>query len=112
VLKHSAVQELLKAIEHVLHGQAYLTPKLRAVDSVATKARARQFSTELTLRQREIVQLYGEGHSLKEIAELLNLSERTVEFHKRHIMESFNLNNNAALVVFALKSGLIYISPD
>jgi DNA-binding NarL/FixJ family response regulator len=112
VLKHSAGQELLKAIDHVLHGQTYITPKLRAEDWVATKARARQFSTDLTLRQREIVQLCGEGRTTKQIAGLLNLSEKTIEFHKHNVMESFNLNSNAALVVFALKSGLIYSSPD
>jgi DNA-binding NarL/FixJ family response regulator len=112
VLKHSGGQELLKAIEHVLHGQAYVTPKLRAQNRVETKARARQVPTELTPRQREIVQLYGEGRSLKQIAGLLNLSVKTVEFHKHHIMESFNLDSNAALVVFAVNRGLIYLSPD
>jgi DNA-binding NarL/FixJ family response regulator len=112
VLKHSGGQELLKAIEHVLHGQPYVTPKLRAQNWVETKARARQVPTELTPRQREIVQLYGEGRSLKQIAGLLNLSVKTVEFHKHHIMESFNLDSNAALVVFAVNRGLIYLSPD
>ena len=61
VLKHSTGQELLKAIDHVLHGKPYITPKLRAEDWVATKARARQFSRKLTPRQREIVQLFAEG---------------------------------------------------
>jgi DNA-binding NarL/FixJ family response regulator len=112
VLKHSGGQELLKAIEHVLHGQPYVTPRLRAQNWVETKARARQVPTELTPRQREIVQLYGEGRSLKQIAGLLNLSVKTVEFHKHHIMESFNLDSNAALVVFAVNRGLIYLSPD
>jgi DNA-binding NarL/FixJ family response regulator len=111
VLKNSAGQELLKAIDHVLHGKPYLTPKLRAEDWVATKARARQFSTEMTPRQREIVQLCGEGRSMKEIAGLLDLSEKTVEFHKHHIMSAFNLGSNAALVLFALKEGLISLNP-
>jgi DNA-binding NarL/FixJ family response regulator len=108
VLKHSGGQELLKAIEHVLHGHAYLTPKLEAEEWVATKAKARQSSNELTSRQREIVQLYGEGRTTKQIAGLLNISEKTVEYHKHNVMESFNLNSNASLVVFALKRGLIY----
>ena len=111
VLKHSAGQELLKAIDHVLHGKSYVAPKLRAEDWVATKARARQFSTELTPRQREIVQLLAEGRSMKEIAGLLNLSEKTVEFHKHHIVKAFNLENNADLVLFALKQGLISLNP-
>jgi DNA-binding NarL/FixJ family response regulator len=111
VLKHSAGQELLKAIDHVLHGKPYITPKLRAEDWVETKTRARQFSTEMTPRQREVVQLYGEGRSMKEIAGVLDLSEKTVEFHKRQIMQAFNLRSNADLVLFSLKRGLISLNP-
>jgi DNA-binding NarL/FixJ family response regulator len=109
VLKHSAGPELLEAIDHVLHGESYLTRKLRAEDWVVAKARARQFGKELTPRQRDIVQLFGEGRAIKQIADLLNLSEKTVEFHKHRVMEAFNLENNAALVLFALKQGLISI---
>jgi DNA-binding NarL/FixJ family response regulator len=107
VLKHSPGQELLKAIDQVLHGKSYLTPKLKAEDWVEMKTRARQFSKEMTPRQRGIVQLLAEGRSMKEIAGLLDLSEKTVEFHKHHIMKTFNLESNAALVLFALKQGLI-----
>ena len=112
VLKHSSGKELLTAIDHVLQGKAYLTPKLRAEDWVATRARARQFSKELTRRQRDIVQLWGEGRTIKEIAGLLDLSQKTVEFHKHHIMESFNLKSNASLVLFALQRKLISINPE
>jgi DNA-binding NarL/FixJ family response regulator len=111
VLKHSPGQELLKAIDHVLHDKAYITPKLRTEDWVATKARARQFSKEITPRQRDIVQLFGEGRPIKEIAGVLKLSEKTVEFHKHHIQEAFNLRSNADLVLFALKQGLISLKP-
>ena len=107
VLKHSLGEELLKAIDHVLRGKSYLTPKLRAGDCIETKARERQFSKEMTPRRRGIVQLLGEGRSIKEIAGLLDLSEKTVEFHKHHIMKAFNLESNAALVLFALERGLI-----
>ena len=112
VLKHSSGPELLKAIEHVLNGRPYLTPKLRAEDWVVTKARARQYSKELTPRQREMVQMFAEGRPMKEIAALSNLSEKTVEFHKHHIMESFCLKNNAELVLFALKHHLISVPPE
>lgn len=111
VLKHSPGQELLVAIEQVLHGKAYLTPRLRAENWVVSQARARQFSKELTPRQRDIVQLFAEGHVIKEIAGLLNLSEKTVEFHKHHIMQSFNIKSNAALVLFALQHKLISMTP-
>lgn len=112
VLKHSGKKELFQAIDEVLHGKSYLTPRLRAEDWVAEKARARQFSKELTPRQREVVQLFAEGRPIKEIAWHLGLSEKTVEFHKHHIMESFNLRSNAELVLFALKQGLISIDPE
>jgi DNA-binding NarL/FixJ family response regulator len=112
VLKQAAGSELLKAIDHVLHGKAYLSPQLRANDWVAAKARARQFNKELSHRQREIVQLYAEGRSIKEIAGVLNLSEKTVEFHKHHIMEAFNLKSNAGLVLYALKHGLVFADSE
>ena len=107
VIKHSPGQELLKAIDHVCRGKSYVTPKLRADDWVATKTRAKQFGKDLTARQRDIVQLFGEGRSIKQIAAILHLSDKTVEFHKHHIMQSFNIKSNAELVLFALKRGLI-----
>jgi DNA-binding NarL/FixJ family response regulator len=111
VLKHSAGQELLHAIDHVLHGKPYLTAKLKAKDWVETKARAQQFSKEMTPRQREILQLHGEGRSIKEIASLLDISKKTVEFHKHHIQQSFDLRSNADMVLFAVKQGLISLTP-
>jgi DNA-binding NarL/FixJ family response regulator len=52
----------------------------------------------LTPRQKDIVQLFGE-RAIKQIADVLSLSEKTVEFHKHHIMEAFNLKNNAELIL-------------
>lgn len=111
VLKHSTGPELLKAVDQVLHGKPYLTPKLRAEDWVATKTRARHYLKEMTTRQKEIVQLIGEGRSMKEIASILTLSEKTVEFHKHQIRDLFNLHSNAEIVLFALKQGLVSIKP-
>ena len=93
-----------------MHGKCYVTPKLRPEDWAVQKDRARQYSKQLTSRQRDIVQMCAEGRPIKEIAGHLNLSEKTVEFHKHHIMETFDLKSNADLVLFALKEGLI--SPD
>jgi DNA-binding NarL/FixJ family response regulator len=112
VLKHSAGPELLKAVDYVLHGKPYVTPRLRAEDWVATKLRARQYSRDMTPRQKEVVQLLGEGRSIKEIADILALSEKTVEFHKHQIRELFNLHSTADLVLFAVKRGLVSINPD
>ena len=107
VLKHSAASELLKAVTEVLHGKSYVTPKLRAENWAVQGARARQFAKELTPRQKEVLQLLAEGRPMKEIADILKVSEKTVMFHKYHIMESFNLKSNAELVLFALKNHLI-----
>ncbi len=112
VLKCTGGLELFKAVEEILNGRSYVTPKLRSEDWVAAKARARQFSKELTDRQYDFVQLFAEGRSMKEIAAILDLSEKTVEFHKHHIMEVFGLKSNAALVLFALKRGLISVNPE
>lgn len=111
VVKHSAASELMKAIEHVLLGHSYVTPKLRS-DNWVIKQRARLFSAQLNARQREVVQLWAEGHSIKEIAWELHLSEKTVEFHKHQIMQAHNLKNNAELVLFALDQGLIMRNPQ
>jgi DNA-binding NarL/FixJ family response regulator len=107
VLKHSAARELLTAIEHVLRNESYVTPRLRAEDWVVRQTRVQQFSKDLTERQRDVVQLFAEGCSIKQIAGHLTLSEKTVEFHKHHIMQSFNLKSNADLVLFALQQGLV-----
>jgi len=107
VLKHSAASELSAAIESVLKGKSYTTPKLRTEDRVERAARAQQFAKELTPRQREIVQLLAEGRPPKEIATHLGLSHKTVEFHKYHIMQAFDIKSNADLVRFAIQHGLI-----
>jgi DNA-binding NarL/FixJ family response regulator len=107
VLKHSAASELITAISEVLAGKSYVTPKLRSENWAVREARAQQYSKELTRRQRDVVQLLAEGRPMKEIAGILELSEKTIMFHKYHIMQEFNLKNNAQLVLFALKQDLI-----
>lgn len=107
VLKHSAVSELLKAVSEVLQGKSYVTPKLQAENWAVREARAHQFSKDLTPRQKDVLQLLAEGRRTKEIADILNVSERTVMFHKYHIMQSFNLKSNSDLVLLAIKHHLI-----
>lgn len=107
VLKHSAASELLNAVSEVLQGRSYVTPRLQAGNRVLREARARQFSKGLTPRQKDVLQLLAEGRPMKEVAAILNVSEKTIMFHKYHIMSSFNLKSNAELVLFALKHKLI-----
>jgi DNA-binding NarL/FixJ family response regulator len=112
VLKSAAGGELVTAIEQVWRGGPYISPKLQSGASVEHKNQASPSSKNLTPRQRDIVQLFAEGYGLKEIAGCLNLSPKTIEFHKHHIMAEFNLKNNAAIVLLAVKIGLIAINPD
>jgi DNA-binding NarL/FixJ family response regulator len=107
VLKQAAASELMKAISEVVQGRSYVTPKLRPENWAVQKARARQLSKDLTPRQQEVLQLLAEGRPMKEIADILKVSEKTVMFHKYHIMHSFNLKNNTDLVLFAVKHHLI-----
>jgi DNA-binding NarL/FixJ family response regulator len=107
VLKHSAASELLTAITEVLRGRPYVTPRLKPENWAVREARARQFSKDLTPRQREVLQLLAEGHAMKEVGGILNVSEKTVMFHKYHIMRSLNVRSNAELVLLALNQGLI-----
>jgi DNA-binding NarL/FixJ family response regulator len=107
VLKHSAASELLTAIADVLRGKAYVTARLKPENRQVQESRAKQFSKELTHRQREVLQLLAEGRPMKEVADILSVSEKTVMFHKYEIMKSLNIKNNAELVLLALRNGLI-----
>jgi DNA-binding NarL/FixJ family response regulator len=112
VLKQQAAAELLTAIDSLLHGRSYITPRLRTADWVEVKSRARQYGKELTSRQKDIVQMSAEGRQIKEIAARLQLSQKTIQFHKYHIMHQYNLKNNADLVLFAFKQGLILLDAE
>ena len=112
VLKHAAASELVIAIEQVWQGKPYVSPKLRSRVCAEHRTQASPLPKSLTPRQRDIVQLFAEGYGLKEIAARLNLSLKTIEFHKHHIMEEFNLKSNADLVLLAVTKGLIAINPN
>lgn len=110
LLKNEAGEELLQAIRGVLEGRTYVTPSLdapvkRALQDRRTRSRGNQAS--LTSRQREVLQLLAEGKQAKEIARVLNVSTRTVEFHKYRIMEALGLKTVAELASYAFKHGMI-----
>jgi len=112
VLKHSASSELLTAISEAIKGRTYVTPMIAGelIESYMEGAHRQPDTTQqLTSRQREILQLLAEGCSVKEIAEVLKISERTVEFHKYRLMSKLNLKNNSELIQFAIKYGIIAI---
>ena len=112
VLKHSATDELVLAINAALKGHTFITPALAGdvLRNVRRGNRTKENAErKLTTRQREILQLLAEGHSAKEIAATLAISPRTVEFHKYQIMEAHQLHSNAALIQFAIKHGMLGI---
>jgi DNA-binding NarL/FixJ family response regulator len=109
VLKHSAPAELVMAIRAALQGRTFVTPTL-AADLLHTghagEGGAHQ-GCEITARRREILQLLADGCSAKEIARRLDISPRTVEFHKYQMMECLGLHSTAQLVRWAIKEGLV-----
>jgi DNA-binding NarL/FixJ family response regulator len=109
LLKNSAASELMQAIREVFEGRSYVTPLATQglVDSFMQKSEASKGGTELSQRQREVLQLLAEGHTMKEIARLLNITPRTVAFHKYAMMEALGIKSTALLIQFALKHGLV-----
>jgi len=109
VLKHSAPTELVTAIRSALRGKTFVTPLLAGELMQLAKEGTGQRDelTSLTPRQREILQLIAEGHSAKEIATVLTISSRTVEYHKYRIMKDLGLKSAAELVHYAVKHGII-----
>jgi DNA-binding NarL/FixJ family response regulator len=108
VLKHSASSELITAIHEAIKGRTYVTPMIAGELVQAYKAgtyRQAEEAQPLTQRQREILQLLVEGNSAKEVANLLNISPRTVEFHKYNMMSRLKLKGVSALIQYAIKHG-------
>ena len=112
VLKHSAPSELITAIHEAMKGRTYVTP-LIAGDLIRTYQEGgspgKDLFKKISSRQREILQLLAEGKSGKEIASILNISARTVEFHKYKMMEQLNIKTSAELVQYAVKHGIVSI---
>jgi DNA-binding NarL/FixJ family response regulator len=111
VVKHSAPDELVKAIHAALEGRTFITPALAGEVSRRSNNGPDPNDTSLLLtpRQREILKLIAQGHSAKEIAGMLGISPRTVEFHKYQIMEAHQLSSSAELIHLAIKHGIVTI---
>lgn len=109
LLKSSATSELFTAIEHALADRVYITPLVTHGVPLADflLRAAPPAAAALTTRQREVLQLLVEGRAMKEIADLLQITARTVAFHKYTIMEQHGLKTNADLVQYALAHGLL-----
>ena len=110
VLKHSAPSELITAIRSALNGKTYVTPVLAGELMQYYKGgeyKKRKEQTQLTQRQREVLQLLVEGRSAREIAAVLQISPRTVEFHKYRMMEDLGIKTVADLIRYAVSTGIV-----
>lgn len=113
ILKHCAFEELAQAIHSVRRNQVYLSPSIAGI-VVQELARPRNLRAgkqdpsiaSLTSREREVLQLISEGHSARAIAQRLNLSIKTVETHRRQMMDKLGLRSVAELTKFAIREGL------
>ena len=106
VLKRCAAEQLVEAIGQVLRGKSFVTPQLSAPVSASTPKGETAYN-ELTLREREVLQLVAEGMSGKEIAAILKISPKTVAFHKTNIMRALGLHTTAELTRFSVRHGIV-----
>jgi len=116
LLKHSAPVELPLAIDAALRGQRYLTPLIATpvIDGAVNPDRVPTVKnpvSALTPRQREVLQLIGEGKGTKEIATHLNVSVKTIDFHKTRLMQQLNMHTTAELMRYAITQGLACSKP-
>jgi DNA-binding NarL/FixJ family response regulator len=109
VLKNSAAGELQKAIRQVVRGGFYVTPLMTdgMVGSFVQNFKRRKATLSITPRQKEVLQLLAEGRSMKEAAFVLNVSPRTVAFHKYTMMERLHIRSSAELVEYAMRSSIV-----
>lgn len=113
VLKDSGVSELELALKAISRGETYLSPAVSkhvVADYVRRVGGESNPLEQLTPRQREILQMLAEGRSMKEIAQLLYISIKTVETHRAQLMERLNIHDVAGLVRYAIRVGLV--TPD
>jgi DNA-binding NarL/FixJ family response regulator len=111
LLKNSAASELLQAIHEVFQGRSYVTPLATQglVGSFLQDSEPAKKTGALSLRQREVLQLLAEGHTMKEIARILKITPRTVAFHKYSMMEDLGIKSSAELVQFAIRQHVVSV---
>lgn len=109
VLKSSATAELIHAIHSASRGHRYITPLMTKgmVGTFFQNVKPKKNHEKLTIRQKEVLQLLAEGRSMKEVAFMLNVTPRTVAFHKYAMMEHLHLKTSAELIQFAVKSSIV-----
>jgi DNA-binding NarL/FixJ family response regulator len=112
LLKNAPAAELEKAIKHVAQGETFLSPSVsrQVSDYIRRVGQEGTPQERLSPRQREVLQLIAEGNTTKRIAQVLNISVKTVETHRSQLMEQLDIHDVAGLVRYAIRLGLI--KPD
>src|SRR5215475_3535439 len=108
LLKKSAASELVRAIREVLKGKTYVTPRVaqRLLEEFVRDPRP-DHEAHLTKRQKEVLQLLAEGHTMRQVAVMLEISTRTVAFHKYQMMQEHGLKTQSDIVMFAIKHRVV-----
>ena len=109
LLKGSAASELFEAIRRAVDGESYITPLPSTKPAEASQTVSAPTVNKLTPRQGEVLKLLAEGNSMKQAAQRLHVTPRTVAFHKYRIMEEHGLKSSAELVQFAIKLGIVSV---
>ena len=107
VLKHQAATDLVHAIRQVCRGEIYLSPSISRTVVEAFLSKTPLPADPLTSRERQVLQLVGEGKSSKEIAALLGISIKTAESHRTRLMRKLDIHELASLVRYAIRRGLV-----
>jgi two-component system response regulator NreC len=107
VLKTQASTDLVAAIRHVDRGEVYLSPKISKAVVRAYLNNTDGPNGQLSVRERQVLQLVGEGHSTKKIASLLGISVKTADTHRTKLMEKLDIHQTAGLVRYAIRNGLL-----
>jgi len=107
VLKDQAATDLVHAIEQVCRGEIYLSPRISRTVVEAFLSRTPLPTDPLTSRERQVLQLVGEGKSSKEIAVVLGISIKTAESHRTRLMRKLDIHELASLVRYAIRRGLV-----
>lgn len=109
LLKTSAASELTKAIRNALHGLKYVTPAMKQEleNAFIIDPRGDEKPQTLSPRQREVLQLLVEGRPMKEIADILDLTPRTIAYHKYKMMADLHMKSTAELIRYALKNKIV-----
>jgi DNA-binding NarL/FixJ family response regulator len=114
LLKNSTGADIIKAIQAAIEGDTFLSPSIsrRVIEdyvSLRKKSPQEDLYTKLTNREREVFQMIAEGHSTKDISEILCVSPSTVKTHRANIMEKLLINNISQLIQFAIRLGIVDI---